>query len=236
MSKEHYDNSFIDSEVKVWLDSTTEAGLCFKKWHADYVVEGLLERHEGDVIIAEGKPFLLTKIGKACFSECEIEGRPCKLATGVAFGKPVAIVKAVCLSEKKGVQKHAVPIVLLKEEWGIDGDAHAGKWHRQVSLLDKESIDKMQESIDESGLKLKLEDGAFGENIVTLGLDLSSLKVGDRITIGEALLELTQIGKECHSDCAIKEAVGMCIMPKKGLFFRVLKGAEVKAGDIIEVI
>lgn len=134
---------------------------------------------------------------------------------------------AICLSEKKGTAKHEVERVVLKEDWGIEGDAHAGKWHRQVSLLALEKI----EAFRERGAKVKF--GAFGENLVVEGFDLRTLPVGTRFDIGEASLEMTQIGKECHSHCAIYKAVGDCIMPREGVFARVIKGGEIHAGDKI---
>ncbi len=139
-------------------------------------------------------------------------------------------VEAVCVSVKKGMIKKAVDQVVLKESWGIDGDAHAGDWHRQVSLLAGESIDRVK-------LKMpKLGHGVFAENIVTRGVDLASLRIGDRLRIDGVELEITQIGKECHnSGCAIKKATGDCIMPREGLFSKVLHGGVIKAGSAVEV-
>ena len=141
----------------------------------------------------------------------------------------MAHVEAVCISEKKGIVKREQPRVTLKKNWGMDGDAHAGVWHRQVSLLAGESIDKVKEILP------TLKNGAFAENIITRGLDLASLKIGDRLLLGgEIILEITQIGKECHnSGCAIKKATGDCIMPREGLFARVIHGGTAKAGDSI---
>ena len=139
-------------------------------------------------------------------------------------------VVAVCISEKKGTQKTQVPSVKLIPEWGIEGDAHAGKWHRQVSLLALEKIEAFREK------GADVDFGAFGENIIVEGFDLRSLPVGTRFRIGDALLELTQIGKECHSHCAIYHQVGDCIMPREGVFTVVLEGGEVQAGDEIELI
>ncbi len=135
-------------------------------------------------------------------------------------------IEAVCLSSEKGVVKIAMDQILLKQEWGIEGDAHAGAWHRQVSILAGESIDRMREKIPD------LSHGMFAENIVTRGIDLSSLSVGDRLFIDESVvIEITQIGKECHNGgCAIQIATGACIMPKEGLFCRILEGGTVKPG------
>jgi len=144
----------------------------------------------------------------------------------VSHGKVIA----VCISEKKGTQKTRVPSIRLVPDWGIENDAHAGNWHRQVSLLALEKI----ESFREKGADVDF--GAFGENIIVEGFDLKALPVGTRFRMGDALLELTQIGKECHSHCAIYHQVGDCIMPREGVFTIVLEGGEVKAGDDIELI
>ena len=140
-----------------------------------------------------------------------------------------AQVVAVCTSEKKGERKTPVASVDLREEHGIVGDAHAGDWHRQVSLLAHESIEKMQQ------MGLAVESGDFAENITTSGIELFSLPVGTRLTIGETLLEVTQIGKECHTRCAIFYQAGDCVMPKEGIFARVLKGGAVKPGDRVAI-
>ena len=138
-------------------------------------------------------------------------------------------VEAVCTSKKKGIVKRAQSEVLCKKDWGIEGDAHAGKWHRQISLLAGESIDTVKETLP------TLKDGAFAENIITRGVKLSALKIGDRLEVGsEVVIEITQIGKECHnSGCAIKKATGDCIMPKEGLFSKVIKGGVIKTNDEI---
>ncbi len=140
----------------------------------------------------------------------------------------VGRIIAICTSEKKGVQKAPVPQAELKENWGIRGDAHAGKWHRQVSLLALEKIEEFKEKGAE------IEFGAFGENLIVEGFDLRKVPVGTRFEIGEAVLELTQIGKECHSHCAIYKAVGDCIMPREGVFAKVIKGGEIHPGDEIK--
>ena len=139
-------------------------------------------------------------------------------------------VIAVCTSEKKGTAKTAVPFITLVPDLGIEGDAHAGRWHRQVSLLGLEKI----EAFREKGADVAF--GAFGENIITEGFDLRTLPVGTRFRIGTVLLEMTQIGKECHSHCAIFHQVGDCIMPREGVFAVVLEGGRVKAGDEISTI
>ncbi|MDO4617514.1 MAG: molybdopterin-binding protein [Lachnospiraceae bacterium] len=142
----------------------------------------------------------------------------------------MAKVLAVCTSDRKGIQKTEVAEIVVKPEWGIEGDAHAGNWHRQVSLLAFQKIE------DFRAKGAQVEFGAFGENIVAEGIDFSSLPVGSRFRIGDVLLELTQIGKECHSHCAIYHAVGDCIMPREGVFTRVLEGGTVRPGDEITLI
>ena len=140
----------------------------------------------------------------------------------------MASVVSVNISEKKGEQKHPVPEISLKLRHGIVGDAHAGDWHRQISLLAEESIDSMR-----AACPVPL---VFAENINTRGLDLKSLPVGTHLRIGETEVEVTQIGKECHNDCAIKRAVGKCVMPTEGIFAVVVKEGTVRAGDEIEVL
>jgi MOSC domain-containing protein YiiM len=139
-----------------------------------------------------------------------------------------AEVIAVCISKNKGERKTPVALVELREEHGIVGDAHAGEWHRQVSLLALESIEKMQR------LGLDVDSGDFAENITTRGIDLVSLPIGARLSIGETTVEVTQIGKECHTRCAIYHQAGDCVMPKEGIFARVIHGGMVKPGDRIE--
>lgn len=132
-------------------------------------------------------------------------------------------VEAVCISEMKGVQKHEVPQIVLRQGHGIEGDAHAGPWHRQISLLAGEAVDTMKAK------GLELAAGAFGENIVTRGVDWTQASVGEIIQIDDVSLEITQIGKECHSRCAIYYAAGDCIMPRQGIFTKVLKGGTIHA-------
>jgi MOSC domain-containing protein YiiM len=144
----------------------------------------------------------------------------------------MAHVEAVCLSHKKGIVKKEQNKVVVQEKWGIEGDAHAGDWHRQISLLAGESIDNVKEVLP------PLKNGAFAENIITRGIDLNSLRIGDRIQIGDVvILEITQIGKECHnSGCAIKKATGDCIMPREGIFAQVIKGGSLTKEQQIKVI
>jgi MOSC domain-containing protein YiiM len=138
-------------------------------------------------------------------------------------------VVAVCVSKRKGVPKSDVGSGFLEEGFGLRGDAHGGDWHRQVSLLSVEQISVMKEK------GLDVDAGAFAENITTQGFDLDAVQVGDRLGVGaSAILEVTQIGKECHTHCAIYHKVGECIMPEKGVFARVVKGGDVKVGDAID--
>ncbi len=144
----------------------------------------------------------------------------------------MAKIISINISDKKGVRKKQVDEAVLKENFGIEGDAHASeKWHRQVSLLAAESIKKMQ------ALGLKVDSGDFAENITTEGIDLVGLPLGTKLTIGKDIeVEVSQIGKECHQRCAIYYQAGDCVMPKEGIFVKVLKGGKVKKGDEIKVV
>lgn len=141
----------------------------------------------------------------------------------------MAEVTAVCISERKGTRKHEVPSIRVQCGHGIVGDAHAGNWHRQISLLAEESVDKMR------ALGLTLQPGDFAENILTRGLKLKSLPIGTRLRVGETLLEVTQIGKKCHNDCEIKKLTGSCVMPTEGIFAIVLQEGEIFPGDTVAV-
>ncbi|HGE70488.1 TPA: MOSC domain-containing protein [Candidatus Poribacteria bacterium] len=142
-----------------------------------------------------------------------------------------AYVLAVSISEKKGVKKENIPEGLLIENFGLKDDAHAGNWHRQVSLLAIESIEKIREK------GLDVGPGDFAENITTVGIDLVNLPIGTKLKIGDsALVEVTQIGKECHDRCAIYRQTGDCVMPREGIFVKVLKGGKVKKNDPIVII
>ncbi|WP_200806467.1 MOSC domain-containing protein [Selenihalanaerobacter shriftii] len=143
----------------------------------------------------------------------------------------MAEIFAVSISENKGEQKTNKDSVTLKEDYGIIGDAHAGDWHRQVSLLAQESIDKMIEK------GLDVSAGDFAENLTTKGIDLLSLEIGSRIRINnEVVLEITQLGKECHDRCAIYHQAGDCVMPREGIFAKVIQGGKVQPKNKIEVI
>lgn len=142
----------------------------------------------------------------------------------------MASVIAVCISERKGTQKHQVPEIQLKKNHGIVGDAHAGNWHRQVSLLGTESIQKMRTVFPE------IPVGAFAENILTEGLTLYALPIGTQLRIGTVLLEVTQIGKECHAHCVIRQQVGDCVMPREGIFAIVLEEGSIRSGDVVQIV
>lgn len=139
-------------------------------------------------------------------------------------------ILAICISEKRGTAKFEIPQAEVKKDWGIVGDAHGGNWHRQISLLSFEKIEDFRSK------GANVDFGAFGENLVVEGFDLRKLPVGTRFVIGEVELELTQIGKECHSHCAIYHAVGDCIMPREGVFTKVMKEGNIKVGDEITMI
>lgn len=143
----------------------------------------------------------------------------------------MAKIAAICISEIRGIQKHEIPEAYLRAGHGIEGDAHAGSWHRQVSLLSVDSVAKLQEKLD-----FELKHGAFAENILVEGMAVHTLPVGTRLRIGDALCEVTQIGKECHSDCAIRKAAGDCVMPREGIFVKVLESGRIAKGDAVEVV
>jgi len=139
-------------------------------------------------------------------------------------------VVAVCISEIKGTIKKTVPEIILKENYGITGDAHAGDKTRQVSLLASESVDKLRSKIQD------LKPGVFAENILTTGIGLHKQPIGTKLYINDTILEITQIGKACHNDgCAIKQQTGECVMPSEGVFAKVLKGGMIKPGDCISL-
>ena len=139
-------------------------------------------------------------------------------------------VMAISLSEHKGIAKTNVATARLVANWGLEGDAHAGEWHRQVSLLAIESIEKIRQR------GADVNPGAFAENITTEGIDLPGLSIGTLLHIGEALLEVTQIGKECHQRCAIFYTAGDCVMPREGIFARVIRGGLIQPGTMIRVL
>ena len=139
-------------------------------------------------------------------------------------------VLAVCISERKGTEKINVGSARFIEDWGIENDSHAGKWHRQVSLLSHEKIEAFR------ARGAEVIDGAFGENLIVEGYDFRSLPVGTKFRCNDVVLELTQIGKECHSGCAIFQKMGECIMPREGVFTRVLHGGVISVGDELTIV
>lgn len=139
-------------------------------------------------------------------------------------------VIAVCISEKKGTEKRNVGSARFIEDWGVENDAHAGKWHRQVSLLSFERVEEFRAKGAE------VEDGAFGENLLVSGYDFKTIPVGTKFKCNDVVLELTQIGKQCHSGCAIFQRMGDCIMPRNGVFTRVLHGGTISVGDELTIM
>lgn len=137
---------------------------------------------------------------------------------------------SICISPEKGTKKREIDSARLIPDWGIEGDAHAGHWHRQVSLLSLEEINKMKKFIPD------LKPGDFAENITLQGIDINCIKIGDRMIINRGIvLEVTQIGKKCHTGCEIQRLTGECIMPKKGVFARVLRGGQIKKNNIVRL-
>lgn len=143
----------------------------------------------------------------------------------------MAKVVSVNISQRKGTIKHPVEKIELKVDWGIEGDAHCGDWHRQISLLDLSSFEKM-----DNKATVDLKPGIFAENITTEGIDLWGLPVGTQLEIGNTLLEITQIGKECHRHCQVFRQVGDCVMPREGIFAKVLREGTIKAGEALKII
>lgn len=139
-------------------------------------------------------------------------------------------VLGVCISEKKGTQKKNIHEARFIEDWGIENDAHAGKWHRQVSLLSADRINEFR------ARGAEVADGAFGENLIVEGFDFKSLPVGTVFQCGDVVLEMTQIGKECHSHCEIYKVMGDCIMPREGVFTKVLHGGAIREGDEMTIL
>lgn len=139
-------------------------------------------------------------------------------------------VLAICISEKKGTLKNEISEAKFIEDFGIENDAHAGKWHRQVSLLEFNKIDEFRRK----GANVNF--GEFGENLVVQGIEIHTLPIGQLIQLGDVILEVTQIGKKCHDKCQIYYQVGECIMPKNGIFTKVIKGGRVKVGDECNLI
>lgn len=145
----------------------------------------------------------------------------------------MANIRAICISEKKGMQKHPVSEAELKADWGIVGDAHAGNWHRQISILAQDSVARMQEKLPHYQLK----PGDFAENILIDGLDLKTVAIGQQIQFGTDVIgEVTQIGKECHNDCIIRKTAGDCVMPREGVFLKVIHPGMIKVGNKVQLL
>ncbi len=142
----------------------------------------------------------------------------------------MARVLAVCISDIRGIQKHPVEKAELRVGHGIAGDAHAGVWHRQISILGIDSVNRLRDRVS-----VEIKAGDFAENILIEGIEIYKLPVGTKLRIGTALVEITQIGKECHADCAIRQQAGDCVMPREGVFAKVLENGVVKPGDILLV-
>lgn len=139
-------------------------------------------------------------------------------------------ILAVCISEKKGTLKKNVPCGNMIKDFGLENDAHAGRWHRQISLLSAEAVRRFSDKYN-----IKVPAGAFGENLLVEGIDLKNLPVGTKLKCNDIQLEITQIGKKCHLGCNIQKQTGECIMPNEGVFAIVLHGGTIKANDIITV-
>ena len=139
-------------------------------------------------------------------------------------------VLAVCISEQKGTQKKNVGTAQFIEDWGIQGDAHAGKWHRQVSLLSHEQVEAFRSR------GAVVDNGAFGENLVVSGFDFKTLPIGTKFKCNDVVLELTQVGKQCHAHCEIYKVMGDCIMPREGVFTKVLHGGTILVGDTLTIV
>lgn len=259
--------SFITVEAARWQKSAPGTALCAHKFYADFLAAAEIIPQRGQLIADSDKGIFaqVTKSGKDCYKDCLFlreNGKPCPLKSGVFFAEPVGggddckpavceaddceasqpmpKVLAVCISKRKGEQKHPVESIELKLNYGITGDAHAGNWHRQVSLLGMESVDRARKSLTEKRLTGEKSDfvikpGDFAENILTEGIVLYELPVGTLMSIGSAVLQVTQIGKECHQGCKIRELTGDCVMPREGIFAKVIREGGIRKGDNIRI-
>lgn len=192
---------------------------------AALTIYDMLKCHQRDMVIE--RVHLLEKSGGASGhfvrgDELSADGAPEPGADGVA--------EAVCISERKGTRKHPVEAIELKVGLGVAGDAHAGAWHRQVSLLPAEAVDSMRSVLPD------LAAGDFAENILVRGIDLKALPIGTTLAAGTARLVVTQIGKTCHNDCEIRQLTGSCVMPTEGIFCVVTRSGTVRAGDAVRVL
>ena len=216
-------------ETGVEMEALTAASV------AGLTIYDMCKAHQRDMVITEVR--LLEKDGgkSGHFVRAEGDDPTAPLdasaaAAPAASELPHGTVVATCISEKKGTRKHPVDSIELVVGKGIAGDAHAGTWHRQVSLLANESVDLMRaKGID-------LAPGDFAENVLTRGIDVKSLPVGTTVAVGPARMVVTQIGKTCHNDCEIRRLTGMCVMPTDGIFCVVTRGGIVRAGDEVRVM
>lgn len=181
---------------------------------AGLTIYDMLKAHQRDMVVEEVR--LLEKSGGASGRFVRREG-------------PVGVVEAVCTSAEKGVRKRPVGAISLRVGLGVEGDAHAGSWHRQVSLLPAEAVDELRDVLPD------LAPGDFAENVLVRGVDLKALPVGTTLAVGTAELVVTQIGKTCHNDCEIRRLTGRCAMPTEGIFCVVTRDGEVRAGDAVRV-
>lgn len=187
---------------------------------------------EADIILIEGlkestyPKYICEYPKKALIEAVRLADR---IEEGMKEKRKMGIVKAICISEKKGTQKHEIEEVRMIEDFGLENDAHAGKWHRQVSLLSFEQIEEFRARGAEVAF------GAFGENFVISGYDFKKCAIGTKFQCGDVILELTQIGKECHHGCEIFKKMGDCIMPREGVFCKVLKGGKIRVGDRFKI-
>ena len=225
-------------ETGVEMEALTAASV------AGLTIYDMCKAHQRDMVIDQvrllekdgGKSghFVRAGEGPACAGTVGTDAageKAASLSPNPAASLPAGTVAAVCLSERKGERKHPVDAIELVVSQGIAGDAHAGNWHRQVSLLADESVDLMR-----AGGWPDLGPGDFAENVLTRGIAVHELPVGTMLAVGPALLVVTQIGKTCHNDCEIRRKTGMCVMPTKGIFCVVVRGGTVRAGDAVRVV
>lgn len=213
------DFEFLNNGIKIIVDVKTDGKTGVEMEALTAVSTGLLTIY--DMCKAVEKDMKITDIRL-------LEKKGGK--SGQYLRKPQGKVVSVNTSETKGVIKDPIEEGSFLEDFGLEGDAHAGNWHRQVSLLAMESFEKMENK------GVELTPGIFAENLTTEGIKLFTLPIGTRLKIGETIQEVTQIGKECHSGCEISKIVGKCVMPKEGIFTKVIKTGKIKGGDSIEVI
>ena len=211
-------------ETGVEMEALTAASV------AALTIYDMLKCHQRDMVIERVR--LLEKSGGASgrFVREDETGAESIAASSTAAPGAQGAVEAVCVSERKGTRKHPVEAIELKVGSGITGDAHAGAWHRQVSLLPAEAVDTMRSVLPD------LAAGDFAENILVRGIDLKALPIGTTLVAGTARLAVTQIGKTCHNDCEIRQLTGSCVMPTEGIFCVVTRSGSVRPGDVVRVL